>query len=104
MPQAGWSPDADAVKASKEAQMRADAIEDKSLEQLRSAADSTEIDSATAKQLRSAKPDLRLEASEAENQHANQLTDMVTWVLLGIAGLIVLGGVVLSVLFGASIL
>jgi hypothetical protein len=29
---------------------------------------------------------------------------MVTWILLGIAGLVVLGGVVLSVLFGASIL
>jgi cell division protein FtsX len=104
MAELGWSPDAEAVKASEEASEKADAIEDASLNRLRASADTTETDTETAKQTRAAKPDLRLEASEAEQQHANQVTDMVTWVLLGISSLIVLGGVVLSVLFGASII
>ena len=104
MPKGGWSPDAEAVKASKESQLRADSIEEESLQRLHAAADTTETDLETAKQERAAKPELRLETTEAEQLHANQLTDMVTWILLGIAGLVVLGGVVLSVLFGASIL
>ena len=54
-----------------------------------------------AKAIRSVKGDVRLDTTPAEQAHANQLTDIVTWVFVGIGVLIVLIGAAFTIASGS---
>ena len=100
MSTSGWSPDLEDVEASKDAQRRASSVEDDSLGRLYSAADTDGADEEAARELRASRPDLRLDTTDVEQAHANQLTDTISWVIVGVGALIVLGSVVVTLAFG----
>ena len=100
MSELGWQPDEVDVKRSKVESKVADIIEGDSLTNLKIKSDSSEISEEMAKSIRASKGDVRLDTTSAEQQRANQITDAVTWVIVGIAVAITLGGVLLSLVFG----
>ena len=104
MEEVGWTPAEDSILESKVESKLADIIEGDSLESLRKKSDSAKTTEEIAKATRSAKGDRRLDVTPAEHEHAKQLTDVVSWVLVGIAVVVVLGGAAFSILFGTSIL
>jgi cell division protein FtsX len=54
-----------------------------------------------AKAIRAVKGDVRLDTTDAEQAHASQVTDVVTWVLVGIAVVIVLVGAAFTIAFSS---
>lgn len=103
MEEVGWAPDEESILESEVESKLADIIEGDSLESLRKKSDSTRTTEEIAKATRAAKGDRRLDVTLAEHEHAKQLTDVVSWVLVGIAVVVVLAGAALSILFGTSL-
>ncbi len=104
MEEVGWTPAEDSILESQVESKLADIIEGDSLENLRKKSDSSQTTEEIAKATRSAKGDRRLDTTPAEHAHAEQLTDVVSWVLVGIAVVVVLAGAAASILFGTSII
>ncbi|MBC8438005.1 MAG: hypothetical protein H8D82_01905 [Euryarchaeota archaeon] len=104
MEEQGWAPDEESVLASKLAKLEADTIGDESLERLKEMSETTSISEEMARAKRAAKGDRRLDASIAEQAHANQVADVFTWVLVGLAGVITVGGIAAWYFFGSSLL
>ena len=90
MPERGWSPDEEAREKSRKAQELASMLEDESLDKLRDLAETSGSDSASARDERGSRPDLRMDTTPEEQEKMNRTTDIVTYVLVGIAAAIVL--------------
>ncbi|MDP6742468.1 MAG: hypothetical protein QF807_04645 [Candidatus Thalassarchaeaceae archaeon] len=103
MSEHGWTPDEVDVKRSEIESKVADIIEDESLTTLKNKAQTGEMTEEMAKAIRSVKGDVRLETTDAEQAHASQVTDVVTWVLVGIAVVIVLVGAAFTIAFSSFI-
>tara|TARA_B100001750_G_scaffold239537_1_gene247743 strand:- start:6153 stop:6467 length:315 start_codon:yes stop_codon:yes gene_type:complete len=101
MSELGWKPDEVDVKQSAIESKAAGIIEDESLANLKTKAESSEMTEDMAKAIRSVKGDVRLDTTPAEQAHANQLTDIVTWVFVGIGVLIVLIGAAFTIASGS---
>tara|TARA_B100001750_G_scaffold226985_1_gene220246 strand:+ start:2176 stop:2490 length:315 start_codon:yes stop_codon:yes gene_type:complete len=97
----GWKPDEVDIKNSEIESKVAGIIEDESLANLKSKAESSEMTEEMAKAIRSVKGDVRLDTTAAEQAHASQVTDIVTWVFVGIGVLIVLIGAVFTIAAGS---
>ena len=101
MSELGWKPSEIDKKNSEIESKVASIIEDDSLANLKSKAESSEMTEELAKAIRSVKGDVRLDTTPAEQAHANQLTDIVTWVFVGIGVLIVLIGAAFTIASGS---
>jgi hypothetical protein len=103
MEEHGWSPAEESVSHSEIESKLAGMIEGDSLDNLRKKADSSGVTEDIARATRAAKGDRRLDATAAEHAHSKQLTDVLAWVLVGIAVVVVLAGAAASIMFGTSI-
>jgi cell division protein FtsX len=103
MEEVGWTPAEESILESEVESKLAEMIEDDSLENLRKKSDSTQITEDIAKATRAAKGDRRLDTTPAEHEHAKQLTEVVSWVLVGITVVVVLAAAAFSILFGTSV-
>ncbi len=76
-------------------------IEEESLKSLKDKAQTGEMTEEMAKAIRSVKGDVRLDTTDAEQAHANQVIDVVTWASVGVAVVIVLIGAAFSIISGS---
>ncbi len=103
MDEHGWTPEDSAVERSEVEAKLAEMIGDESLTRLREKSDSTALTPEIAAAMRSAKGDRRLDQTPAEAASSEQLTEVITWVLLGISVIVVIAGTAFTLLFGDSI-
>jgi hypothetical protein len=104
MEEHGWVPADESLLRSKLESKEAEIINDSSLEILRKKSDTSGINEDIARAKRAAKGDRRLDTSSGEQAHANQLTDLLTWIVTGLGVIVLLGGLAVSVIFGSSII
>ncbi len=97
----GWAPNEVDVKRSEIESRVVDMIEEESLKSLKDKAQTGEMTEEMAKAIRSVKGDVRLDTTDAEQAHANQVIDVVTWASVGIAVVIVLIGAAFSIISGS---
>lgn len=103
MDEHGWTPDETSVERSEVERKLAEVINDESLINLKEKSSTTEITEEMAAAMRAAKGDRRLDQTPSEQAASQQLTEVITWILLGIAGVAVIVGTAASLIFGGSI-
>ena len=100
MSELGWTPSEESVVETMVESAEAELLENASLESLKEKAESGTLSEEEARQLREMKQDRRLEMTPAEHARAKEMSDILTWVLIGIGTLIVIGGALSMGFFG----